>query len=110
MSGRELFIIVVTTVVTPYFTVLVINYRLYRKSYAAFFIKVYSQAQVTIFLEEERIPLMEGVGGDFPSQFQRQVAHFNFTPRMTRVAMKSNVDVHSGYWLLVTGYWLMVKG
>jgi hypothetical protein len=46
---------------------------------------------------------MEGVGGDFPSQFQRQVAHFNFTPRMTRVAMKSNVDVHSFKGLRVKG-------
>ena len=69
MSGRELFVIVITTVVTAYFTVLIINYRFYRKSDSTFLVKIHSQAQVTVFLEEERIAILERIMGDFLSQF-----------------------------------------
>jgi hypothetical protein len=99
MSGRELFVVMVATVVAADFAILIINYSFYRKSDTTFLIKVYSQAQVAIFLEEERIALLEGIRGDFFSQFQRKVSHFNFPPRMARVDMVNNFNVHSFKWL-----------
>jgi hypothetical protein len=44
MSGRKLFVAIVAASVTAYFTVLIINYRFYRKSDAIFLIKFDGQS------------------------------------------------------------------